>query len=179
VLGNEDPPAPAPKLAPVPIPKPRPAPVPMPKPDPDSDQDQDGVPDSRDDCLGTAEGTPVDERGCPEIPDLLSVDFEHDKAALTPAATALLDEAARIIEKHQTVRVDIIGHTDSTGSDSYNAGLSERRALCVAAYLKSTGVSASHLSPSGRGESDPVATNETKEGRQSNRRVQLIARPMN
>lgn len=96
-----------------------------------------------------------------------------------PAAAALLDDATQTIQKHQTIRVDIIGHTDSTGSDSYNAGLSDRRASAVATYLQSKGVSASRLSASGRGESDPIATNDTKEGRQSNRRVQLIARPSN
>ena len=125
--------------------------------------------------------TPVGARGCPAIPDLQGVHFEHDKAVLMPAAAALLDNATQTIQKHQTIRVDIIGHTDSTGSDSdsYNAGLSDRRASAVATYLQSKGVSASRLSASGRGESDPIATNDTKEGRQSNRRVQLIARPSN
>ncbi|MGR9090002.1 MAG: OmpA family protein [Gammaproteobacteria bacterium] len=160
-------------------PKPKPKPAPVVKADPDPDSDGDGVPDSRDDCPGTPPGTQVDVHGCPEIPDLEGVHFEFDKAVLTSQAMPVLDDAAATIAKHSTIRVEIIGHTDSVGSDAYNQGLSERRASAVVTYLESKGVSGSRLSAIGRGESQPAASNDTKEGRYVNRRVELIARPMN
>lgn len=143
----------------------------------DPDTDGDGVPDSRDDCPGTPQGTPVDSKGCPEIPSLEGVHFEHDKAVLTASARSILDDVAALIAANPHVRVEIVGHTDSTGSDSYNQSLSERRANAARAYLESTGVSASRLSATGRGENSPVADNSTSEGRAANRRVDLTARP--
>ena len=144
----------------------------------DPDSDQDGVPDSRDDCPGTPLGTPVDSKGCPKIPSLEGVHFEHDKSVLTAAARSILDHVASIIAANPHIRIDIVGHTDSTGSDSYNQALSERRAQAAIEYLVSDDVSSSRLSASGRGESSPVADNSTREGRAANRRVELTARPI-
>lgn len=167
---------PAPKAVPEPAPKPAPKPVPKPAPDPDTDGD--GVADSRDKCPGTAKGTPVDEHGCPEIPNLKGVHFELNKAVLTAAATAILDDAAATLKRNPHVRVEITGHTDSTGTEQYNQSLSERRADAARSYLVSRGVDAKRLSTSGRGESMPIAGNDTREGRQANRRVELVAKPM-
>jgi OOP family OmpA-OmpF porin len=72
------------------------------------------------------------------------------------------------------VVVEVAGHTDSTGSETYNQGLSERRANSVKDYLTSQGVTATRLSAKGYGEAQPVASNDTKEGRAENRRVELI-----
>lgn len=145
----------------------------------DPDTDGDGVADSRDDCPGTPQGTPVDSKGCPAIPSLEGVHFEHDKAVLTASARSILDEVAAITAANPHVRVEIVGHTDSSGSDSYNQSLSERRAQAARAYLESIGVSGTRLSALGRGESTPVADNSTREGRAANRRVDLTARPRN
>ncbi|MNL60740.1 Outer membrane porin F precursor [compost metagenome] len=71
------------------------------------------------------------------------------------------------------VSIKVIGHTDSVGSDSYNQGLSERRASSVAEYVLSQGVAPNKLTSEGKGESQPVADNETEEGRAKNRRVEL------
>ena len=160
---------------PEPLPEPEPEPMPEPAPEPDSDGD--GVIDRYDDCPGTPRGTPVDSAGCPEIPNLLGVNFEYNKAALTDEGRDILDEAAMVIDKHPNIRVEIVGHTDSRGSESYNQRLSERRAQSVVDYLTGKGISSSRLSASGRGESEPIANNESDKGRALNRRVELTARP--
>lgn len=166
----------SPKAEPPP-PAPEPKPAPPPKPEPEKDSDGDGVVDSRDDCPDTPRGTPVDARGCPEIPDLEGVHFDFDKATLTPAATQILDGAATTLERNPHVRIEIVGHTDSVGSDSYNQGLSERRAESVRSYLLDKGVAPGRITAEGRGESAPVTDNDTSEGRARNRRVELTARP--
>jgi OOP family OmpA-OmpF porin len=120
----------------------------------------------------------VDSRGCPEIPDLQGVTFEFDSADLTAEGRSILDRGAAMLEGNPGTRVEIVGHTDSRGSDEYNQGLSDRRAESVRAYLESKGIAANRLSASGRGESAPIASNDTDEGRAQNRRVELTARPM-
>lgn len=163
------------EVAPPPLPE---APTPPPPPPPPAgplDSDGDGVYDDKDECPGTAPGTVVDERGCPEIPDLRGVHFEFNKSNLTPAAQTILDSALGAIQSNPDVKVEIVGHTDSVGSDAYNQKLSERRAESVRAYLESRGVTATRLSAEGRGESEPVATNENEDGRALNRRVDLDA----
>lgn len=169
----KDPEKPAPK--PTPPPKPKPKPAPMPKPDPDTDGD--GVTDSNDDCPDTARGTPVDARGCPEVPNLEGVHFEFDKSVLTSEAKSMMKTAAEILQRNPHVNLEIVGHTDSVGTDSYNQKLSEERARSVRTFLESLGVSSARLSDSGRGESAPIADNATREGRRANRRVELTARP--
>ena len=87
---------------------------------------------------------------------------------------AVLNEAAALLQQHERVVVEVAGHTDSVGSDEYNQGLSERRADSVREYLTSKGVKASRLSSRGYGESRPIESNDTDEGRAENRRVELI-----
>lgn len=168
----KDPEPPAPKPAP---PAPAPKPKPVPKPDPDTDGD--GVPDSRDDCPDTAAGTPVDSRGCPEIPNLEGVHFEFDKAMLTAEAKSIMETAAETLRRNPYVKVEIVGHTDSIGTDSYNQKLSEARARAVSDFLESLGISSERIHDSGRGETAPVADNGSREGRRANRRVELTAQP--
>lgn len=143
----------------------------------DPDSDMDGVPDSRDDCPGTPQGTPVDSSGCPELPTLEGVHFELDKAVITASARSILDDAVAIIESNPHVRINIVGHTDSSGSDAYNQRLSDKRAEATRSYLESRNISGNRLSAEGRGETSPIADNGTKEGRRANRRVELTARP--
>ena len=159
-------------------PKMEPKPAPAPQPEPEQDSDGDGVLDSKDQCPGTPRGTKVDSRGCPEIPDLTGVNFDTDKATLQDSGVRILDQAAAVLNANPHVGVTIAGHTDSVGTDAYNQGLSERRAETVRAYLGSKGIANSRMSASGRGESSPTASNETKAGRAANRRVELTAKPM-
>jgi outer membrane protein OmpA-like peptidoglycan-associated protein len=105
---------------------------------------------------------------------LRGVNFDFDKDVIRPDAAVILDEAASILtEDHPGASVGIEGHTDWTGPDAYNQGLSGRRANSVRKYLVSHGVDASRLTTAGFGESRPIASNETREGRALNRRVEL------
>jgi len=104
---------------------------------------------------------------------LQGANFGFDSAELTPETQAILDEQAVILEKESDVRVEIEGHADSIGPEEYNQGLSERRAKAVEEYLVSKGISADRLEVMGYGVSQPIAPNDTKEGRAMNRRVEL------
>ncbi|MBM4227923.1 MAG: OmpA family protein [Gammaproteobacteria bacterium] len=85
-----------------------------------------------------------------------------------------LDEAVRIMNEHPGIRINVEGHTDSMGSDAYNQKLSDQRSASVVSYLLSKGVAADRMRARGFGESRPVASNDTGEGRAQNRRVDLI-----
>lgn len=100
--------------------------------------------------------------------------FDIDRAELRPASRANLQELANNLREYDRTDVLIIGHTDSTGSDSHNQDLSERRARSAANYLQQLGVAGERVSTRGMGENDPVATNDTAEGRQLNRRVEVV-----
>ena len=161
----------------------------------DGDEDGDGVPDSRDKCPGTPKGTPVDANGCPppapapmpvaaepaplpkeETIVIRNVHFEFDKATLTAADRAQLDTVAtRLKTEATTARLSVSGHTDSVGRDAYNQRLSEQRAKAVTDYLVSSGVPrASVVSVKGVGEAQPVADNNTADGRAMNRRTEIL-----
>jgi OOP family OmpA-OmpF porin len=104
---------------------------------------------------------------------LRGVNFDFNKSTIRPDAAAVLEEAARALQEDETIDVSVEGHTDAIGSDAYNDRLSERRADAVRDYLIGLGVSAPRLMARGFGESQPVATNSTDEGRAQNRRVEL------
>ena len=105
---------------------------------------------------------------------LRGVNFDFDKDEIRSDGAVILDEAASMLTgAHTGARVRIEGHTDATGPDAYNQGLSERRANSVRSYLVSHGVDASKLTTVGYGESSPIADNGTREGRALNRRVEL------
>jgi outer membrane protein OmpA-like peptidoglycan-associated protein len=129
-----------------------------------------------DKCPNTRPGAVVDLDGCEveAVIDLEGVHFDFDKATLKPEAMVILNEAAALLQKHERVVIEVAGHTDSTGSESYNQGLSERRAQSVQEYLVSKGIRASRMTAKGYGEAMPVASNDTKAGRAENRRVELI-----
>ena len=112
-------------------------------------------------------------RCMPEIIKLSGIKFPHDSARLTPAATAILDNAVKTLQKRSSIKVEVAAHTDSSGSNAYNQALSERRAASVMNYLGTHGVSSSRLTSKGYGESQPIVSNATQEGRTENRRVEL------
>lgn len=100
--------------------------------------------------------------------------FDFDSYALKSSTRANLEELAPTLIKYDDTDVLVLGHTDATGTDSYNETLSERRANAVDNFLTSKGVAGSRISSDGMGENDPVADNETEEGRQLNRRVEIV-----
>jgi outer membrane protein OmpA-like peptidoglycan-associated protein len=99
--------------------------------------------------------------------------FDTDSDVLNASARQNLSTLATNLGKYPDTDLLIVGHTDATGTDAYNMSLSERRAAAVVDYLASQGVMRSRLRPTGRGESEPIATNATEAGRQQNRRVEV------
>jgi outer membrane protein OmpA-like peptidoglycan-associated protein len=135
------------------------------------DSDGDGVPDDLDKCPNTPKGATVNSVGCWALKGVVLFDF--DKADIKPEAHQLLDEVVTILKKNREMKGVIEGHTDSMGSEEYNQGLSERRAQTVEKYIEEHGIDADRYTITGYGESNPIASNDTEEGRQENRRVEL------
>ncbi len=142
------------------------------------DRDGDGIADKYDLCPDTP-GV-VEEKGCPkptlEVIEQLnfiarSIFFKFNSHELAYESKAKLDEIADIMKRFPNAKFLIAGHTDSKGSAEYNKKLSQERADSVVKYLVSKGIPASNLSSIGYGEEQPIATNDTEEGRQQNRRV--------
>ncbi|MDG4649979.1 OmpA family protein [Roseibacterium sp. SDUM158017] len=104
--------------------------------------------------------------------------FDFDSAAIRASLQSDLRALARNLRQYPETTVDVIGHTDSEGSAEYNMDLSARRASAVAGVLLEEGVAPFRVRSFGRGESQPVATNLTPEGRAQNRRVEVVIRPM-
>ncbi|MDR5874391.1 OmpA family protein [Halomonas sp. CUBES01] len=120
----------------------------------------------------------VDRRGDDIVLNMpSSVTFGFDSAELTSEARSALNEVANVVSQYTDTRVNIAGHTDSTGDDAYNQRLSERRAQAVGSYLGQNGVSPARLNTRGYGESQPVASNNTEAGRSQNRRVEITLTP--
>lgn len=133
-----------------------------------SDSDGDGIDDAYDKCKNTPVGAKVNSQGCWSYN---SVDFGFDSTKITPAFAPLFDNAVSTLKRNPAMTVELEGHTDSTGPEAYNMGLSERRAEAVKNHLVENGIDASRLSTKGFGEANPLASNDTAEGRAENRRV--------
>jgi outer membrane protein OmpA-like peptidoglycan-associated protein len=99
--------------------------------------------------------------------------FPYDSDVLTAQARENLNTLASSLDKYPNTDIIIVGHTDANGSDQYNLALSERRANAAVTYLVSRGVARARLRAAGRGETEPVAANDTDAGRQQNRRVEI------
>lgn len=124
-------------------------------------------------------GVDVERRGDDIVLNMpSSVTFGFDSSELTMPARNALNDVANILTQYTDTRVNIAGHTDSTGSVSYNQQLSERRAESVGNYLAQSGVARNRLYMTGHGPSQPVATNATEEGRAQNRRVEITLTPI-
>jgi outer membrane protein OmpA-like peptidoglycan-associated protein len=100
--------------------------------------------------------------------------FAYDSDAISGNARTNLVELAQSLSKYKDTDVLIVGHTDATGSDSYNQGLSERRAASAANFLASNGVTRTRVKTAGRGEAEPIDSNDSQEGRALNRRVEVV-----
>jgi OOP family OmpA-OmpF porin len=141
----------------------------------DGDSDGDGVPDSIDKCPGTLKGFKVDAVGCivEQTVILRAVNFDFGSDKLTAEARSTLDQLAQSLVTQPGLELQIAGHTDSLGPASYNLTLSQKRANAVRNYLIAHDVKASRLKAEGFGEFNPIASNETEEGRAQNRRVEF------
>lgn len=106
------------------------------------------------------------------------VTFPVDSATIQPQFRNTLDQVADTLKQYPSTFIDIYGHTDSTGSDAYNQALSERRAMSVADYLTTRGVQSARIATRGFGETQPIASNDTEEGRAANRRVEIKLTPI-
>ena len=104
--------------------------------------------------------------------------FAVDSAAVRPDLRRDLNTVASSLLKYPNSRIEVIGHTDNTGSAAYNQDLSQRRAVSVASVLRESGVPGARIAAYGRGEDQPIASNLTPEGRAKNRRVEIIIRPI-
>ena len=135
------------------------------------DTDQDGVVDSKDKCPDTPKGDIVDENGC-SLKVNLNILFDFDSSRINNSYDSRIKKFADFMKAFPSVSGKIEAHTDAKGSDEYNQKLSERRAASVVKALEAYGVDASRLKSIGYGETRPVATNETEEGRALNRRVE-------
>ena len=131
--------------------------------------------DETDACRAPAPGEPVSLKGCAtgDVIVLRGVNFDFDKSSLTRNARTLLDDVAAELAAYPDIRVEIGGHTDAKGTDEYNLALSKRRAESVRQYLIGKEVAPERMTSAGYGESQPVADNESDEGRELNRRVEL------
>ncbi len=162
---------------------------------PEPDNDNDGILDVVDQCPGVSQDprldpeTPngyLDEDGCPDqAPSRVQVQkekivitekvfFEYNRADIKPISFELLQEVAKVINETPRIKlIQVEGHTDSDGSDSYNLKLSQSRAQAVVDFLVQNGVDASRLVAKGFGESLPIDTNASTEGKAKNRRVEF------
>ena len=155
------------------------------------DSDKDGVPDYLDKCPDTPLGVKVDNDGCPPPPpppppipapqpviiekgrQTLNVEFDFDKSTIKKGYYNDIDSLVKVMKEYPDLNVVIEGHTDSVGNDAYNKKLSQQRAESVKKYMvENGGIDANRLKAQGFGESKPIASNKTKEGRQQNRRVE-------
>lgn len=162
--------------------KPAPAPAPVvaaPPPEP-VDSDGDGVTDDKDKCPNTPRGLEVDADGCEyhlnkseEI--RVDIKFATNKSDIPDEYVSEVERVAKFLRRYAGVKAEIAGHTDSTASDAYNQKLSQRRADAVKSMLVTRfGIDAGRLDAVGYGESKPIASNDTVDGRAQNRRVVAV-----
>jgi OOP family OmpA-OmpF porin len=165
------------------------------------DTDKDGIPDLEDKCPDQAgskdlkgcpdtdqDGVPDHDDGCPDIPGtssdggcpvslthekLANITFTTGKATLEESSYQYLDDAVEVLKKYDNTLVLIEGHTDSEGDERFNEDLSVKRAEVIREYFIEKGIQADRLSVVGYGETKPVDTNDTEEGKFKNRRVEI------
>jgi outer membrane protein OmpA-like peptidoglycan-associated protein len=148
------------------------------------DVDEDESPDDEDKCPTEPETKNGfdDDDGCPDIVPAEFADlagilegilFDSDKDVIKKESKPILDRAVEVLQKYPQVRIEISGHTDSAGAYEHNVDLSQRRAESVKVYLTEAGVDGSRIETRGAGPNEPISTNDTKEGRAQNRRIEV------
>ena len=147
---------------------------------PEIDTDKDGIADKTDQC--PYEAGPLSNGGCPikevvaeikEKIELNSLNFETGKTAINNKSKEILDKLIEILKKNPTYKVSIIGHTDNIGNEDFNVKLSLLRAKVVLDYLVLNKIDAKRISIEGNGSKQPIADNNTEEGRAKNRRSEI------
>jgi OOP family OmpA-OmpF porin len=141
------------------------------------DSDKDGVPDYLDKCPDTPAGSVVEKDGCihEKITITLNVEFDYKKAVVKEKYNDEIKKVADFLKEFPDKTATIEGHTDNIASDDYNQKLSEERANAIRQYLiEKFGIEESRLTAVGYGETKPIADNDTEEGRQKNRRVEVV-----
>ena len=150
---------------------------------PDGDDDQDGVVDGDDDCPDEP-GTAA-ERGCPRVYQAVQVTRTHvritqqvhfatNRAVILPDSFTLLNTVEQVLRDYPEISLEVQGHTDDRGSDRHNLRLSQQRADAVKDYLLRQGIDGTRLISRGYGETQPMESNRTPEGRAQNRRVEFV-----
>ncbi len=135
------------------------------------DSDGDGVLDGRDECLGTPKDAIVDNRGCWVVK---GVQFDYKQWDVKPQFNSNLDNVENILKKNPELIIRIEGHTDNIGSKEYNLNLSSKRAQSIKDYLVGKGIDEWRITTTGLGYSQPIADNESPEGRALNRRAEIV-----
>jgi outer membrane protein OmpA-like peptidoglycan-associated protein len=107
-----------------------------------------------------------------------NITFDSDRSELKPQFDDTLDSVAAVFQKYNQTLINVVGHTDASGTPDYNYDLSRRRAAAVAQYLSSQRLDPNRFSVEGRGEKDPIASNATKSGKAQNRRVEITILPL-
>lgn len=144
------------------------------------DQDKDGVADSEDNCPTVA--GPIENKGCPAeeaaqtndaMPRIDPVFFDSNQSTYKSGEKAKVDHVISLLKENTEYKVNVIGYADSNGSDEYNLNLSKKRGNNVLNRLTSGGINKNRISVSGKGEANPISSNDTEEGRALNRRVEF------
>lgn len=143
------------------------------------DSDGDGIPDGIDKCASTPSGVSVDGYGCPIAKPMtgtltLNIQYESGSFEPDPAARQNLDTIAETMKAYPNLKIAVNGYTDALGSESGNLKLSQKRADAVRDYLVGKGVDSARITSQGYGEKFPVADNGSPEGRQKNRRIEIV-----
>jgi OOP family OmpA-OmpF porin len=142
------------------------------------DSDGDGVFDGIDQCPNTPAGTAVDEKGCPKVAAIekmtLRIKYASGSAKLDDAAMKALDDLAERLNFYKDVKIQVLGYTDATGTLAGNMRISKLRADEVKNYLVKKGVDVARIEAKGMGPENPVASNDTPEGKQENRRIEVV-----
>ena len=136
------------------------------------DEDNDGILGKDDICQDTPAGKVVNKDGCTKL-IRLNVRFDFDKSNIKNEYKDEIEEAVKFLKDNSNFTTTIEGHTDSTGTFTYNQTLSQRRGKAVSTTLAQEGISASRIEEKGYGETVPVASNKAVEGRAQNRRVDI------
>lgn len=150
---------------------------------PDPDNDGDSILDGEDRCPD--EPGPRDEQGCPRVYQDVEVTTTHirihqkihfafNRARIRSQSFGILDTVVQVLNDYPDITLEIQGHTDARGGDRYNQRLSEQRAAAVRQYLIGKGIAESRLASQGYGETQPIESNSTEEGRARNRRVEFL-----
>ena len=107
-----------------------------------------------------------------------NITFDSDQADVKPACYDTLNSVALVFQEYDQSFIDVVGHTDSDGSDDHNEDLSRRRAASVARYLTAQQLNPNRFSVEGRGEQEPIASNASAQGKAQNRRVEITIQPL-